>query len=150
MQTKYKKSDTCVICGKQMFNGKRDRNFLCLECEKEIKNYFLDLLKDKSGYIDNIKDISLFSASSWGSSQKTMIIKIGYDYGRNIYVRIPTSKVLEIKDLNNDYLLINYLDSEIKVQYILQDNKIDKEIEDYKRYCNKDDNLENKDGIKDE
>lgn len=60
-----------------------------------------------------------------------MIIKIGYDYGRNIYVRIPTSKVLEVKDLNNDDLLLNYLDAEIKVQYALQGSKIDKKIEDY-------------------
>ena len=133
MQTKYKKSDTCIICGKQMFNGKRDGNFLCWECEKEIKNYFLDLLKDKSEYKDSIKDVSLFSASSWGSSQKTMIIKIGYNYGRNIYVRTPTSKVLEIKDLNNDDLLINYLDSEIKVQYVLQGSKIDKEIDETRK-----------------
>ena len=131
MQTKCKKSDTCIICGEQIFNKKRDGLFLCLKCKQEIENEILDLLKDKSEYKDSIKDVSLFSASNWGSSQKTMIIKIGYDYGRNIYVRIPTSKVLEVKDLNNDDLLLNYLDAEIKVQYALQGSKIDKKIEDY-------------------
>lgn len=119
MQTKYKKSDTCVICGKQIFNKKLDGKFLCWECKEEVENYFLDLLKNKSEYKDNIKKISLFTTSGWGYSQKTMTIKVGYNYGRNIYVMIPTSKALEIKDLNNNDLLINYLDSEIKVQYVL-------------------------------
>ena len=132
MQTKYKKSDTCVICGEKLFNGKRDGNFLCWKCRKEIEDEILNLLKYKSEYKDNVEDVSLVSTSSWGSSQKTMIIKVKYNYGRNIYIRISTSKVLDINDLNDNDLLVNYLDSEIKVQYALQGNRIEKEIEELK------------------
>ena len=34
MQTKYKKSDKCVICGKQIINGKHDGNFYVMNVLK--------------------------------------------------------------------------------------------------------------------
>lgn len=126
-QTKYKKSDTCVICGNPVFNRKRDGNFLCSKCEKEIKNEIYELLKEMSAYKDDIKEVSISSVSNWGSTNKNTTIKIGYNYGRNIYVVFPTAKVLEIRDLKDKDLLFNYLETEIKVKYIVQSNKIEQE-----------------------
>lgn len=126
-QTKYKKSDTCVICGNSVFNRKRDGNFLCSKCEKEIKNEIYELLKEMSAYKDDIKEVSISSVSNWGSTNKNITIKIGYHYGRNIYVVLPTAKVLEIRDLKDKDLLFNYLETEIKVKYIVQSNKIEQE-----------------------
>lgn len=142
-QTKYKKSDTCVFCGEKVFNKKRDGNFLCLDCEKMIEKEIYNLLKEKSVYKDDIKEVSLFSSSGWGSTHKNTTIKIGYNYGRNIYVILPTAKILEIRDLKNEQLLLDYLELEIKVQYALKSVQIDEEhitdraLEIFKKYRNR-------------
>lgn len=126
-QTKYKKSDTCVFCGKKVFNSKRDGNFLCWDCKKIIENEIYDLLKEKSVYKDDIKEVSVYSSSGWGSTHKNTTIKIGYNYGRNIYVILSTAKILEIRDLKDEQLLLDYLESEIKVQYALKGKQINEE-----------------------
>lgn len=126
-QTKYKKSDTCVICGISILNRKRDGNFLCSKCEKKIESEIYDLLKEMSNYQDDIKEVSILSVSNWGSTNKNMTIKIGYHYGRNIYVILSTAKVLEIRDLQDTDLLFDYLESEIKTEYAIQSDKINKE-----------------------
>lgn len=142
-QTKYKKSDTCVFCGEKVFNKKRDGNFLCLDCEKMIEKEIYNLLKEKSVYKDDIKEVSLFSSSGWGSTHKNTTIKIGYNYGRNIYVILPTAKILEIRDLKNEQLLLDYLELEIKVQYALKSVQIDEEhitdraLEIFKKHRNR-------------
>ena len=142
-QTKYKKSDTCVICGISILNRKRDGNFLCSKCKKEIESEIYNLLKERSDYQDDIKEVSVSSVSNWGSTNKNMTIKIGYHYGRNIYVILSTAKVLEIRDLQDTNLLLDYLESEIKTEYAIQSDKINKEcvaervMEIFEKYVNK-------------
>ena len=126
-QPKYKKSDNCVLCGKQLFNGERDGNCICIFCEDEIKNELYDLLREKSKYGGRIKEISLTTYSKWGRSNKNTTIKIGYDYGRNIYVVLSTSKILEVRELQNEDLLFKYLETEIDIEYMIQSNKIEQE-----------------------
>lgn len=142
-QTKYKKSDTCVFCGENIFNGKHDGKFLCWDCEELIEKEIYDLLKEKSIYKNDIKEVSIFSSSGWGSTHKNTTIKIGYNYGRNIYVILSTSKILEIRDLKDEQLLLGYLESEIKVQYALKGKQIDEEhitdraLEIFKKHNNR-------------
>lgn len=135
-QTKYKKSDTCVICGATVFNRKHDGNFLCYECEKNIEKEIFNLLKDKSQYKDKIKKVSLSSSSSWGSTNKNVIIKIEYEQYNNIYIILSTFKVLEIRDLKDIDLLFNYLEVEINVQYITQTNKFKEMANRIREYKN--------------
>ena len=114
----YTKSDKCLICGKKIYNSKRDGNFLCLGCEKEIKQELMNILQ-ASEYKEKIKDVSLFTCSAFGSSNKTTTIKIAAINKKHVYVQIPTDKLLQIRDLHNKELLFEYLEIEIKCQYAL-------------------------------
>ena len=119
----YTKSDKCLMCGEEIYNSKRDGKFLCLDCRNKIEQELMDILQ-ASEYKEKIKNVSLSTCSSYGSSNKTTTIKVAVEEKRNIYVQIPTDKLLQIRDLEDNELLFEYLEIEIKCQYKLQSNKV--------------------------
>lgn len=118
---KYQKSDKCLKCGNNLFpsNSKRSGRFLCLDCTRNIEQELMELLQ-QTEYKDIIKEVSLVTCSRFGSSHKTTTIVLSIPNQRRwLYIPLSTDKILRIKDLNDESLLLEYLEIEIKCHYTL-------------------------------
>lgn len=120
---KYTKSDKCIFCGEEIYNRSKDGLFMCMTCSFKFEQELKKLLLEKSQYADKIKKVSVESKTPFGLSHKTTCIKVEMMIGSNTYVQIPTSRILEIRELNDTDLLFKYIEMEIKVQYALSWNK---------------------------
>lgn len=130
MNTKYKKSSRCIFCSNEIKQSKRDGKFLCSDCLNNYNNKILDLLKENSMYKDKIQRVQGYTSSYYGTSNKTTVITIQIKNNKysHVYVKIPTHKLLEIMELNND-ALVEYIDAEIHIQYICMINKYKEQAE---------------------
>ena len=116
----YTKSDKCLICGKDIYNGSKDGKFLCYNCQRTTEEKISNLLKE-SKYAEQIKHVDISSYSRYGAeSHKTITIKVAIpDTKRHVYVKIDTDKFFHICQLMDKQLLFDYLEIEIKCQYAL-------------------------------
>ena len=117
-ETKYTKSETCVFCGKYIKDGV-DYRFLCRECRESIEDEIYNLLKKKSEYKRRIKEVRLFRYDHMNTPTNdvtTIIIDVNEYVGSSEYVlvRIPTAKMLEVRDLQDEDLLFTYIEIHIK------------------------------------
>lgn len=119
-ETKYTKSKTCVFCGKHIENyWNLDYRFLCRECRESIEDEIYNLLKKKSEYKHGIEEVRLLGRVHGipTNDVTTIIINTGWiNKGWNEYVliRIPTAKMLEVRDLHDEDLLFTYIEIHIK------------------------------------
>ncbi len=120
MNTTYKKSNKCVFCDTEIKQTKRDGKFLCYNCAHDYENKINDLLITSSKYKDKIQNVSVYTYSSYGTSNKTTTIKVlvNKNIYSHAYIKIPTHKILETMELNDDNLLLEYIDAEIHTQYL--------------------------------
>jgi len=138
--TKFKKSDYCVICGEKIIQSIRDGKFLCNDCLTVYQKRIFDLLKT-SKYKDKICNVNGYTCSNYGTSNKNTIIKISINrnFIGHVYVKIPTYKIFELIELQNDKILLEYLVAEIDVQYITQIKKYkEKELKKFEHLLNDD------------
>lgn len=114
-ETKYTKSETCVFCGKYIKDGV-DYRFLCRECRESIEDEIYNLLKEKSEYKHRIKEVRLSRYDHMNTPTNDVTTIIMNTWWRNEYVliRIPTAKMLEVRDLQNEDLLFTYIEIHIK------------------------------------
>jgi hypothetical protein len=116
---KYKKSDFCLLCNTPVTNHKRDGLFMCDNCTTALENEIKELLTKRSTFANKIVNVNAVTVSAFGASNKTLCITVSMAQWSNVYVQIPTSKILEIRDLGDVDLLFEYIEAEIKVQYAL-------------------------------
>lgn len=114
-ETKYTDSKTCVFCGKYIKDGV-DYRFLCRECTESIENEIYNLLKEKSEYKHRIKEVRLSRYDHMNTPTNDVTTIIMNTWWRNEYVliRIPTAKMLEVRDLQDEDLLFTYIEIHIK------------------------------------
>ena len=146
MNTKYKKSEKCAICEEQIVQSKTDGKFLCKDCILKYQDRLMELLKANSQYKDRIKEISIGTASRYGISHKTTIIKLLANkiQSSHVYVKIPTYKILETMELNDDTLLFEYLETEMHTQYLCMIKKYKEQTEQDISSLLKNDKFKNK------
>ena len=119
-ETKYTDSKTCVFCGKYIKDEWGvDYRFLCRECTESIENEIYNLLKEKSEYKHRIKEVRLLRYDHMNTPTNdvtTIIINVTEYIGSTEYVlvRIPTAKMLEVRDLQDEDLLFTYIEIHIK------------------------------------
>lgn len=116
-ETKYTDSKTCVFCGKYIKDEWGvDYRFLCLECTESIENEIYNLLKEKSEYKHRIKEVRLSRYDHMNTPTNDVTTIIMNTWWRNEYVliRIPTAKMLEVRDLQDEDLLFTYIEIHIK------------------------------------
>lgn len=116
-ETKYTDSKTCVFCGKYIKDEWGvDYRFLCRECTESIENEIYNLLKEKSEYKHRIKEVRLFRYDHMNTPTNDVTTIIMNTWWRNEYVlvRIPTAKMLEVRDLQDEDLLFTYIEIHIK------------------------------------
>lgn len=116
-ETKYTKSETCVFCGKYIKDEWGvDYRFLCRECTESIENEIYNLLKEKSEYKHRIKEVRLSRYDHMNTPTNDVTTIIMNTWWRNEYVliRIPTAKMLEVRDLQDEDLLFTYIEIHIK------------------------------------